>query len=66
MINNIKVYCLLLRLVDPRKMTISSIHKRETSLDIMLIQKNLTFTELMKRGVVIIEPARLSGKKQDP
>ncbi|GFP98602.1 protein tic 214 [Phtheirospermum japonicum] len=63
MINNIKVYCLLLRLVDPRKMTISSIHKREISLDIMLIQKNLTLTELMKRGVLIIEPARLSGKK---
>nr|WFD58600.1 hypothetical protein RF1 [Brandisia hancei]WFD58690.1 hypothetical protein RF1 [Brandisia hancei]WFD60667.1 hypothetical protein RF1 [Brandisia hancei x Brandisia discolor] len=63
MINNIKVYCLLLRLIDPRKITISSIHKREMSLDIMLIEKNLTLTELMKRGVLIIEPIRLSGKK---
>nr|QZF76613.1 hypothetical chloroplast RF19 [Thunbergia erecta] len=63
MINNIKIYCLLLRLIDPRKMTISSIQKREMSLDIMLIQKNLTLTELMKRGVLIIEPIRMSGKK---
>ncbi|GFP79423.1 protein tic 214 [Phtheirospermum japonicum] len=29
----------------------------------MLIQKNLTLTELMKRVVLIIEPARLSRKK---
>nr|YP_009938498.1 hypothetical chloroplast RF1 [Achimenes cettoana]QNU39782.1 hypothetical chloroplast RF1 [Achimenes cettoana] len=62
MINNIKVYCLLLRLIDPRKIIISSIQKREISLDIMLIQKNLTLTELMKKGVLIIEPIRLSGK----
>nr|YP_010516472.1 hypothetical chloroplast RF1 [Meehania henryi]UXL88649.1 hypothetical chloroplast RF1 [Meehania henryi] len=63
MINNIKVYCLLLRLLDPRKITISSIQKREMSLDIMLIQKNLTLSELMKKGVLIVEPLRLSGKK---
>nr|QYC36622.1 hypothetical chloroplast RF19 [Pedicularis verticillata] len=63
MINNIKLYCLLLRLVDPRKITISAIHTREICLDLMLIQKNLTLTELMKRGILIIEPARLSVKK---
>nr|QOI01728.1 hypothetical protein RF1 [Salvia rosmarinus] len=63
MINNIKIYCLLLRLIDPRKITISSIQKREMSLDIMLIQKNLTLSELMKKGVLIVEPLRLSGKK---
>nr|YP_010935973.1 hypothetical protein RF1 [Lindernia mollis]WKW54426.1 hypothetical protein RF1 [Lindernia mollis] len=62
MINNIKVYCLLLRLIDPRKITITSIQKREMSLDIMLIQNNLTLTELMKKGILIIEPIRLSGK----
>lgn len=32
------------------------------SLDIMLIQKNLTLTELMKKGILIIEPIRLSVK----
>nr|ATG87797.1 hypothetical chloroplast RF19 [Diospyros sp. 'deyangshi'] len=62
MINNIKVYCLLLRLRNSRKMTISSIQSKEINLDIMLIQKNLTLTELMKRGVLIIEPLRLSVK----
>nr|AUF33696.1 Ycf1 [Fouquieria diguetii] len=62
MINNIKVYCLLLRLRNPRKITISSIQRREMNLDIMLIQKNLTLTELMKRGILIIEPLRLSVK----
>jgi hypothetical protein len=63
MMINIKVYCLLLRLIDPRKITISLIQNREMSLDIMLIQKNLTLTELMKKGVLIIEPIRLPGKK---
>nr|YP_010837903.1 hypothetical chloroplast RF1 [Anna ophiorrhizoides]WGF19638.1 hypothetical chloroplast RF1 [Anna ophiorrhizoides] len=61
MINNIKVYCLLLRLIDPRKIIISSIQKREMSLDIMLIQKSLTLTELMKKGVLIIDPIHLPG-----
>ena len=32
------------------------------SLDIMLIQKNLSLTELIKRGVLVIEPDRLSVK----
>nr|WCH58615.1 hypothetical protein RF1 [Chunia bucklandioides] len=62
MINNIKVYCLLLRLINPREIAISSIQRREMSLDIMLIQKDLTLTELMKRGILIIEPVRLSVK----
>nr|YP_009419375.1 hypothetical chloroplast RF1 [Barringtonia racemosa]ASM45706.1 hypothetical chloroplast RF1 [Barringtonia racemosa] len=62
MINNIKVYCLLLRLRNPRKITMSAIQRREINLDIMLIQKNLTLTELMKRGILIIEPLRLSVK----
>nr|YP_010462899.1 Ycf1 [Primulina sclerophylla]UUJ36655.1 Ycf1 [Primulina sclerophylla] len=61
MITNITVYCLLLRLIDPRKIIISSIQKREMSLDIMLIQKSLTPTELMKRGVLIIDPIHLPG-----
>nr|YP_010689557.1 hypothetical chloroplast RF1 [Eustigma oblongifolium]WBR74661.1 hypothetical chloroplast RF1 [Eustigma oblongifolium] len=62
MINNIKVYCLLLRLINPREIAISSIQRGEMSLDIMPIQKNLTLTELMKKGIFIIEPVRLSVK----
>nr|QKZ95611.1 Ycf1 [Kerria japonica]WEG91490.1 hypothetical protein RF1 [Kerria japonica] len=61
-INNIKVYCLLLRLINPREITISSIQRGEMSLDILMIQKDLTLTELIKRGILIIEPTRLSIK----
>nr|YP_010532950.1 hypothetical chloroplast RF19 [Raphia vinifera]UXX43863.1 hypothetical chloroplast RF19 [Raphia vinifera]WGM80613.1 hypothetical protein RF1 [Raphia vinifera] len=63
MINNIKVYCLLLRLINPRKIAISSIQKREMHLDAMLIQKDLALTELIKKGIFIIEPIRLSIKR---
>nr|QBC70261.1 hypothetical protein RF1 [Talinum paniculatum]QBC70346.1 hypothetical protein RF1 [Talinum paniculatum] len=62
LINNVKVYCLLLRLINPREITISSIERREMSLDIMLIQKDLPLTELIKKGILIIEPIRLSIK----
>nr|AEX94040.1 hypothetical chloroplast RF19 [Xanthorrhoea preissii] len=63
MINNIKVYCLLLRLMDPREIAISSIQRGEMHLDVMLIQKDLTLTELIKGGIFIIEPIRLSMKR---
>nr|YP_010374369.1 hypothetical chloroplast RF19 [Nerine sarniensis]QWW90081.1 hypothetical chloroplast RF19 [Nerine sarniensis] len=63
MINNIKVYCLLLRLIDPKEIAISSIQRGEMHLDVMLIQKDLTITELIKRGIFIIEPIRLSMKR---
>uniref|UniRef100_UPI0030027637 hypothetical protein RF1 n=1 Tax=Hedyosmum orientale TaxID=226581 RepID=UPI0030027637 len=61
-INNIKVYCLLLRLLNPREITISSIQRGEMCLDVMVIQKDLALTELIKRGIFIIEPLRLSIK----
>nr|YP_009559253.1 hypothetical protein RF1 [Barbeya oleoides]QBA96053.1 hypothetical protein RF1 [Barbeya oleoides] len=66
MINNIKVYCLLLRLINPREITISSIQRGEISLDILMIQKDLTLTdtELLKKGILIIEPTRLSIKNE--
>ena len=60
MINNVKVYCFLLRLRNSKEIAISSIQKEEMSLDIMLIQKNVKFTELMQKGILIIEPIRLS------
>nr|QHN54835.1 Ycf1 [Taccarum caudatum] len=62
MINNIKVYCLLLRLINLKEIAISSIQRGEMRLDVMLIQKNLSLTELIKRGMFIIEPVRLSKK----
>nr|YP_010339575.1 hypothetical protein RF1 [Parietaria praetermissa]UNY33956.1 hypothetical protein RF1 [Parietaria praetermissa] len=62
--NNIKVYCLLLRLINPKEVTIASIQRRELSLDILMIDKNFTLTELLKKGILLIEPTRLSLKKQ--
>nr|YP_010567112.1 Ycf1 protein [Tofieldia ulleungensis]UZC33225.1 Ycf1 protein [Tofieldia ulleungensis] len=62
MIDNIKVYCFLLRLINPRQIAISSIQRGEMPLDVMLIQKGLALTELTKRGILIIEPVRLSIK----
>nr|YP_010029831.1 hypothetical protein RF1 [Eriophyton wallichii]QOU11428.1 hypothetical protein RF1 [Eriophyton wallichii] len=63
MINNINVYCLLRKLIDSKKITISSIQKKQMSLDIMMINKNLTLSEFLKKGVFILEPIRLSEQK---
>nr|YP_010412778.1 hypothetical protein RF1 [Sinocarum vaginatum]URQ16097.1 hypothetical protein RF1 [Sinocarum vaginatum] len=62
MINNIKIYCYLLGLRNPRNTTISSIQRKELNLDIMVIRKKLTPIELKKRGLFFIEPTRLSVK----
>nr|QUB02146.1 hypothetical chloroplast RF19 [Geogenanthus poeppigii] len=62
-LNNIKVYCLLLRLTNTREIAISSIQRGEMLLDVMVIQKDLALIELIKRGIFIIEPIRLSIKK---
>nr|YP_010423447.1 hypothetical protein RF1 [Urera cameroonensis]USG96921.1 hypothetical protein RF1 [Urera cameroonensis] len=61
-INNINVYCLLLRLLNPREIAIASTQRRELSLGIFLIEENLTLTELLKKAIVLIEPVRLSIK----
>nr|YP_010420249.1 hypothetical protein RF1 [Nanocnide lobata]USG53718.1 hypothetical protein RF1 [Nanocnide lobata] len=62
-INNINVYCLLLRLLNPREIAIASIQRGEISLDILKIHKKLTLTKLLKRGILLIEPFRLSLKR---
>nr|WMW14468.1 hypothetical chloroplast RF1 [Tripterygium hypoglaucum] len=61
-LNNIKVFCLLLRLRNPNEIAISSIQRREMSLDILLIPNNLSLTEFLKKGILIIEPVRLAVK----
>nr|YP_010696292.1 Ycf1 protein [Pleurospermum gonocaulum]WCF69071.1 Ycf1 protein [Pleurospermum gonocaulum] len=65
MINNIKIYCYLLGLRNPRDTTISSIQRKEINLDIMVIRKKLTPIELNKRGIFFIEPIRLSVKNDE-
>nr|YP_009319024.1 Ycf1 [Graffenrieda moritziana]APA18057.1 Ycf1 [Graffenrieda moritziana] len=60
--NNMKVYCLLLRLVNPKEIAISSMQRGEMSLDILMIQKDFTLRELMKKRILIIESVHLSRK----
>nr|YP_010559462.1 hypothetical protein RF1 [Euphorbia enterophora]UED20901.1 hypothetical protein RF1 [Euphorbia enterophora] len=61
-IDNIKTYCFLLRLTNPREIIISSIQRQELNLNILMVQKDVTLTELMKKRILIIEPVRLSIK----
>nr|YP_009461092.1 Ycf1 [Lamium album]AUT82302.1 Ycf1 [Lamium album] len=63
MMNNINVYCLLRKLIDSKEITISAIQNKQMSLDIMMINKNLTLSEFLKKGVFILEPMRLSEQK---
>nr|YP_010174477.1 hypothetical protein RF1 [Sophora macrocarpa]QSJ55229.1 hypothetical protein RF1 [Sophora macrocarpa] len=73
--NNITIYCLLIRLINIKQIAIASIQRGELSLDIMAIQnqKALTLTEfgknknkeLMKKGILIIESVRLSRKNDE-
>nr|YP_010924309.1 Ycf1 protein [Wunderlichia mirabilis]WKB11068.1 Ycf1 protein [Wunderlichia mirabilis] len=60
MMNNIQVYALLVSLINVRKITISYIQRKEMNLDIMTRRLNLT--QLTKKGILIMEPARLSVK----
>nr|YP_010809567.1 hypothetical protein RF1 [Euphorbia pseudonudicaulis]UOA67259.1 hypothetical protein RF1 [Euphorbia pseudonudicaulis] len=60
--DNINTYCLLLRLTNPREIIISAIQRKELNLNILLVQKDVTLTELMKKRILIIEPVRLSIK----
>nr|YP_010727649.1 hypothetical chloroplast RF1 [Geodorum attenuatum]WDZ67273.1 hypothetical chloroplast RF1 [Geodorum attenuatum] len=60
---NLRVYCLLLRLINPKEIAISSIQRGEINLDEMLIQKDLVLGELIRKGIFIIEPISLSIRR---
>nr|USG56379.1 hypothetical protein RF1 [Urtica urens] len=62
-INNINVYCLLLRLLNPREIAIACIQNGEISMDILKIHKNLILSKLLKRRILLIEPLRLCLKR---
>nr|YP_009579574.1 hypothetical chloroplast RF1 [Holcoglossum flavescens]QBK40050.1 hypothetical chloroplast RF1 [Holcoglossum flavescens]QBK40124.1 hypothetical chloroplast RF1 [Holcoglossum flavescens] len=62
-IKNIRIYCLLLRLINPKEIAISSIQRGEINLDEMLIQRDLVLTELIRKGIFIIEPICLSIRR---
>ena len=61
-IHNIEVYCLLVRLKEPKRLTLSLLEREELRLDIMQVQKILPVAEWVKTGVLILEPPRLSVK----
>nr|QFV18620.1 hypothetical chloroplast RF1 [Delphinium anthriscifolium] len=63
-INNLKIYWLLLRLRDPEEMAEAFLNRKEMKLVPLLIGKPefLTFLNLEKGGLLIIEPTRLSTK----
>nr|YP_010998337.1 Ycf1 protein [Dracula mendozae]WPM86496.1 Ycf1 protein [Dracula mendozae] len=60
MMKNIRIYCLLLRLRNPKEILISSIERNQINLDKTLIQKDLVIAELIKKGIFIIEPIYVS------
>nr|YP_009269536.1 hypothetical chloroplast RF19 [Aphyllorchis montana]ANT72446.1 hypothetical chloroplast RF19 [Aphyllorchis montana] len=62
-IKNIRVYCLLLRLINPKEIAISSTQRGEINLDEMLIQNDLVLAELIRKGILIIEPICLSKRR---
>nr|YP_009918213.1 hypothetical protein RF1 [Coelogyne kouytcheensis]QLX47384.1 hypothetical protein RF1 [Coelogyne kouytcheensis]UYF14465.1 Ycf1 protein [Coelogyne kouytcheensis] len=60
---NVRIYCLLLKLINPNDVAISSIQRNEINLDEMLIQKDLVLAELIRKGIFIIEPICLSIRR---
>ena len=60
MMNNIQIYGLLINLLNVRKITISYIQSKEMNLDVM--RRPLNLTQLTKKGILIMEPARISVK----
>nr|YP_010463750.1 hypothetical chloroplast RF1 [Sedum bulbiferum]UUL70662.1 hypothetical chloroplast RF1 [Sedum bulbiferum] len=60
LMKNIKVYCLLLSLRNPRESALSAIQRGTIKLDIMPSHKYVT--DWMERGVFFIEPVRMSRK----
>nr|YP_010832130.1 hypothetical chloroplast RF19 [Caragana acanthophylla]WFG51264.1 hypothetical chloroplast RF19 [Caragana acanthophylla] len=71
--NNIKFYCLLIRLKNIKKFFIISIQRGDLSLDTMAIQNHTDFTltgfkdntELVEKQFFFIEPVRLSRKNYE-
>nr|YP_010471562.1 hypothetical protein RF1 [Gastrodia javanica]UVG40901.1 hypothetical protein RF1 [Gastrodia javanica] len=62
-IKNIRVYCLLLRLNNPKEIYISSIQRNEIKIDDMLIQKDLVTAGFLNNGIFIFEPIFISIRK---
>nr|YP_010395562.1 hypothetical chloroplast RF1 [Haplophyllum dauricum]UQJ73090.1 hypothetical chloroplast RF1 [Haplophyllum dauricum] len=62
LLNDMKVYCHLVRLINPNDVTVASLQGGEISLPVLSTKKDFVLTELAKEGMLIIEPRRLSVK----
>nr|YP_010473481.1 hypothetical protein RF1 [Eriocaulon tonkinense]UVH67099.1 hypothetical protein RF1 [Eriocaulon tonkinense] len=60
MVDNIQISCLLLKLPNPKEVVVSSIQRGELDFDVMLIQNKFDLTELIEKGIFLIEPIFLS------
>nr|YP_010890560.1 hypothetical protein RF1 [Sarcophyte sanguinea]WJE89095.1 hypothetical protein RF1 [Sarcophyte sanguinea] len=58
--DNIKIFCFILRLKNPQNITLSSIQRKDIFLNLMLT--NFTFKKLIKRGLFIIKPININSK----
>nr|QUS64550.1 ATP-binding cassette glutathione S-conjugate transporter Ycf1 [Bulbophyllum gedangense] len=63
-IKNIRIYCFLLRLINPKDIAISSIQRSEINMDQIMIQKDLVLAELIRKGIFLIEPICLSIRRK--
>nr|YP_010395648.1 hypothetical chloroplast RF1 [Thamnosma texana]UQJ73176.1 hypothetical chloroplast RF1 [Thamnosma texana] len=61
-LNEMKVYCHLVRLLNPSDVTLASIQGGEISLPMLITKKDFALTEVTKGGMLILEPRRLSVK----
>nr|UUA65861.1 hypothetical protein RF1 [Parnassia trinervis]UUA70486.1 hypothetical protein RF1 [Parnassia filchneri] len=62
LVNTMKVYCFLLKSINPNGATISSIQRGEIGINFLLIDNDLSLTEFLKKGIFIIELVRLAVK----
>nr|WVH38653.1 hypothetical chloroplast RF1 [Schlechtendalia luzulifolia] len=64
LINHLRVYCVLVRMKNPRNLLLSYIQRKEINPNLMVTHNKriLMLTELMKKGLLILEPARVSVK----
>nr|YP_004940625.1 hypothetical protein RF1 [Neottia nidus-avis]AEJ88725.1 hypothetical protein RF1 [Neottia nidus-avis] len=62
-IKNIKIYCLMLRLINTKEITISYIQRGEINIDKMIIHKDPVLSEVIIKGIFFIEPICISKRK---
>nr|YP_010148267.1 hypothetical chloroplast RF19 [Salsola abrotanoides]QQV68691.1 hypothetical chloroplast RF19 [Salsola abrotanoides] len=65
LIDNIKVYCLQLRLRNPIEITIDSLKRKELSMDIMFPNDDLSLRDLLIKGILIVKSIPLSVKDDE-